>query len=47
MRHLTPNRPQWLLENGKSNAGYHYMGSAMFFAQLGEAFAKKMLQPQM
>lgn len=31
---------KWLLQNGKSNAGYHYMGSAKFFAQLGEAFAK-------
>lgn len=31
---------KWLLENGKSNAGYHYLGSAKFFAQLGEAFAK-------
>jgi len=31
---------KWLLKNGKSNAAYHYMGSAKFFAQLGEAFAK-------
>jgi len=29
---------------GRSNAGYHYLGSAKFFAQLGEAFAKTMVE---
>jgi alpha-galactosidase len=32
----------WLLENGISNQGFHYWGSAKFFAQIGEAFAKAM-----
>ena len=30
----------WLLENGISNQGFHYWGSAKFFALIGEAFAK-------
>ncbi len=37
---------KWLLKNGKSNAGFHYLGSAKFFAQIGEAFAKAMADLQ-
>jgi hypothetical protein len=33
----------FLLENGKSNAGYHYYGSAKFFGQAGKAFAETMV----
>lgn len=36
----------WLLENGISNQGFHYWGSAKFFAQIGDAFAKKMAELQ-
>lgn len=38
-----------LWERGASNAGFHYLGSAKTFAQIGEAFAKanlKMLESQ-
>lgn len=31
---------KWLLENGISNRGFHYYGSAKFFAQIGKAFAE-------
>jgi hypothetical protein len=34
----------WLLENGISNQGFHYWGSAKFFAQIGEAFAKALVE---
>jgi alpha-galactosidase len=30
----------FLLDNGKSNQGFHYYGSAKFFAQVGQAFAE-------
>lgn len=30
-------------ERGKSNAGYHYLGSAKTFCQIGQAFAKSLL----
>jgi alpha-galactosidase len=33
-----------LILEGSSNAGYHYHGSAKFFAQAGEAFAKAVLK---
>lgn len=36
----------WLLENGISNQGFHYWGSAKFFAQIGEAFARAMVDLQ-
>ena len=32
----------FLLENGKSNQGFHYYGSAKFFALTGKAFAEAM-----
>ncbi len=32
-----------ILEVGKSNAGFHYMGSSKIFAQIGRAFAEAML----
>jgi alpha-galactosidase len=32
----------FLLENGKSNQGFHYYGSAKCFAQIGKAFAEAM-----
>ncbi len=31
---------KWLLANGVSNQGFHYWGSAKFFAQTGKAFAE-------
>ena len=34
----------WLLENGISNQGFHYWGSAKFFAKIGEAFAKALVE---
>lgn len=33
----------FLLDYGRSNAGYHYHGSAKFFAQAGKAFAETMV----
>ena len=30
---------KFLLKNGASNQGFHYYGSAKFFAQAGKAFA--------
>lgn len=33
----------WLYKNGASNQGYHYHGSAKFFAQLGKAFAEALV----
>jgi hypothetical protein len=30
----------FLLDNGISNQGYHYLGSAKFFARIGQAFAE-------
>jgi len=39
---LTPEEKMILA--GSSNAGYHYHGSAKFFAQAGEAFAKALLE---
>ena len=35
---------KWLLENGVSNKGFHYYGSAKFFAQAGKAFAEAILE---
>lgn len=42
---LTPDE-FFLMENGVSNAGYHYLGSAKFFAQIGKAFADTLLENQ-
>lgn len=39
---LTPD-DVFLLEHGISNRGFHYYGSAKFFAQLGKAFAEALL----
>jgi alpha-galactosidase len=39
---LTPDE-LWLLENGVSNQGFHYHGSAKFFAQIGKAFSAALL----
>ena len=33
---------KYLLKNGSSNQGFHYYGSAKFFAQAGQAFAEAM-----
>ena len=33
----------FLLDNGISNQGFHYWGSAKFFAQIGKAFAEAMM----
>lgn len=33
-----------LLETGRSNAGFHYLGSAKIYSQIGEAFAEAILQ---
>lgn len=38
---LTPDE-LFLLDNGISNQGFHYYGSAKFFAQVGKAFAEAM-----
>lgn len=35
---------KWLMENGISNRGFHYHGSAKFFALIGEAFAKALAE---
>ncbi len=35
---------KWLLKNGRSNAGFHYYGSAKFFAQTGQAFAEALVE---
>ncbi|MBT8043791.1 MAG: sialate O-acetylesterase [Verrucomicrobiae bacterium] len=35
---------KWLLENGISNRGFHYHGSAKFFAQIGKAFAETLVK---
>lgn len=35
---------EWeIMEKGVSNAGYHYMGSAKIYSQIGEAFGKAMI----
>ncbi len=39
---LTPDE-LFLLDNGISNQGFHYWGSAKFFAQIGEAFAEALV----
>jgi len=33
----------FLLDNGISNQGYHYLGSAKFFGQIGKAFAEALM----
>ena len=33
----------FLLENGISNQGFHYLGSAKFFGQIGKAFAESLV----
>lgn len=33
----------FMLDHGVSNRGFHYYGSAKFFAQIGEAFARSLL----
>jgi len=35
---------KWLIENGISNRGFHYYGSAKFFAQIGKAFAEALVK---
>lgn len=40
---LTPEE-LFLLDNGISNAGYHYHGSAKFFGQTGKAFAEALVK---
>ncbi len=35
---------KWLLAKGKSNQGFHYYGSAKFFAQIGKAFADTLVK---
>ncbi|MBX2851012.1 MAG: hypothetical protein KTR15_04605 [Phycisphaeraceae bacterium] len=40
---ITPE-DQALWERGASNAGYHYLGCGKTMAQIGEAFAKALLQ---
>ncbi|OYV05105.1 MAG: hypothetical protein CFE26_13340 [Verrucomicrobiales bacterium VVV1] len=35
---------RFLLENGISNQGYHYYGSAKFFGQAGKAFAESLVK---
>ena len=40
---LTPDE-LFLLNNGISNAGYHYMGSGKFFGQIGKAFAEAIVE---
>lgn len=43
----TLTEDEWfLLENGISNGGFHYHGSAKFFAQIGKAFAEAALELQ-
>jgi len=37
-------RERDLMNNARSNAGYHYFGSAKTFAQFGKAFAEAMLE---
>jgi hypothetical protein len=34
---------KFLLENGCSNQGFHYYGSAKFFGQVGKAFAEALV----
>ena len=34
----------FLLDNGISNQGFHYYGSAKFFAQIGKAFAEALVE---
>jgi hypothetical protein len=34
---------KFLLKNGSSNQGFHYHGSAKFFAQTGKAFADELV----
>ncbi len=36
----------FLLDNGISNQGFHYWGSAKFFAQIGKAFAEAAFELQ-
>lgn len=40
---LTPDE-LFLLNNGISNKGYHYMGSGKFFGQIGKAFAEALVE---
>jgi hypothetical protein len=35
---------QWEKFRGTSNKGYHYMGSAEFFAEASDAFANAMIE---
>jgi len=36
----------FLVDHGISNAGFHYYGSAKFFAQIGKAFAEALVSPE-
>ena len=37
-------KEEWALKNGKSNAGFHYLGSLKCYSQIGEALANTIIE---